>query len=282
MNLFFVDKFSEGDTDAQVEAMRKFFTFTDLKNAEFIYCGSVNKMDKAKGARAHTGLPLATYCWDYYLWAHNGKHHNTANSWPVYAEFLKAADVVFVPSSAQQLRLKELLGIESIVVHTGFPTYDLPTSDQGFILDPLRYYKADPAWDWAERAAADLKIPIVHTEHGYNQEEFRNLVATCTFMTSCVTEASTGGLTLMEGLWLGKPSLVSDSAYMGARDYLGEMGFYFKNNSYEDLKNQMAQIWLNRPNFRQVGRKYINHNFTYELMAKKLYESLYSYQQTHR
>lgn len=282
MNLYFVEKFSEGDTDAQLVAMRKVFNLTDLKNADFIYCGSVNKMNQAKGARLDSGKPLATYCWDYYLWAHNGKHHNTANSWIAYAEFLKFCDVIFVPSEAQQLRLKELLNLDSIVCHTGFPTYELPVSDGNFILDPLRYYKADPCWDWAEKAASELNIPIIHTEHGYSQEEFRKLVASCTFMTSCVTEASTGGLTLMEGLWLGKPSLVSNSPYMGAKDYLGPMGYYFQYDNYEDLKKQMLWLWQDRVSYRQVAQKYIKKNFTYDLMAKKLYESLYSYLKEHR
>lgn len=280
--MFFVDKFSEGDADAQVEAMRKYFKLTDLKEADVIFCGSIDKMNKAKTAKLETGRPLAVYCWDYYLWAHNGKHHNTANSWSAYAQFLKFADIIFVPSSGQQRRLKELLGLDSVIVHSGFPTYDLPISDDGFILDPLRYYKDDPCWDWAEKAAKILNIPIVHSEHGYSQEEFRKLVATCSFMTSCVTEASTGGLTLMEGLWLGKPSLVSNSPYMGAKDYLGEMGYYFQYDSFEDLLVKMSEMWSNRINYREIAQKYIKKNFTYDLMAKKMYESIYSFIEANR
>jgi len=274
MNMLFVEKFSEGDKDAQLLAIRKYFDLTDLRLADVIFCASIDKMNKAMAAKLESGKPLAVYCWDYYLWAHYGKHHNTANSWKAYAQFLKQANIIFVPSSAQQKRLKELLNLDSVIIHTGFPTYDLPVTDGGFILDPVRFYHADPAWDWAVKAAEILNIPIIHSEHQYSQEEFRKLVASCTFMTSCVTEASTGGLSLMEGLYLGKPSLVSDSPYMGAKDYLGEFGIYFKHDSFADLVEKMKNLWENRINYRELPKKYIAKNFSYDQMAKKMHDEI--------
>ena len=58
---------------------------------------------------------------------------------------------------------------------------------------------------------------------------------------------STGGLTLLEGLKHGKPAVASDSEYEGARDYLGQMGIYFKDNSYEDFKQTIKETWENTP-----------------------------------
>ena len=176
-------------------------------------------------------------------------------------------NTVIVPSHAQQLRLKELLGVESHVVKTGFPTWDAEVTDEGFILDPVRYYPEENR-DWAERAAQELGIPIVHSEHQFSLEEFRKLVSSCTFMTCCYREASTGGLTLGEGLYLGKPSLVSDSPYMGAKDYLGEFGTYFKHDDFEDLKEKMKEMWGQRKKLStDLSRRYIKDNLTYAIMA---------------
>lgn len=269
MNLFFVEKFSEGDTDRQLEAMRKYFAFTKLEDAAAIYCASIVMMGQAKNAKLSSGKPLIVYCWDYYLWAHEGKHHN--HNWKEYADFLKMADLVIVPSAAQQLRLKELLNIESSIVKTGILTYTHEVSDSGFILDPLRYYPVEEA-TWAEKAAKELNIPIIHSEHQYSQEEFRKLVASCTFMTCAIPEASTGGLTLSEGLWLGKVSLISDSSYQGAHDYVGPYAYGFKANDYEDFKRMMYILWKERPTID--ARKYILKELNFNNMAKELYEAI--------
>lgn len=275
MKLYFVEKFSEGDSDLQLEAMREFFTFTELKDADAIYCASIVQMHKALAAQAESQLPLVVYCWDYYKWAHEGKHKG-GGDWPAYAAFLKKADLIIVPSEGQQLRLKELLKLDSVVVHSGIRQWDMPVSDGGFILDPLRYYHHDENFMWAEQAAAQLGIPIIHSEHGYNDEEFKKLLASCTFMTSCVREASTGGLSLMEGMWMGKMSLLSDSPYMGGFDYCGPFALYFKHDSFEDLVVQMKWMWENRPKVNlKEAREYMEENFSYRAMAKGLYENIH-------
>lgn len=274
MNVYFVEKFSEGDKDQQLDAMRKYFKFTTLEEADAIYCASIVMMAQAKAAKLNTGKPLAVYCWDYYKWAHEGKNHSW--NWRDYADFLKIADIIFVPSFAQKIRLKELLGLDSIVVKTGILTYEHEVTDGGFILDPLRYYPL-PQEKWAEQAAAELGIPIIHSEHQYNEEEFRKLVASCAFMTCAVEEASTGGLTLSEGLWLGKPSLVSYSHYNGAKDYLGKFLFTFEGD-YETFKNQMAWMWDHRPVFDKKEikeiRDYMTKELSFDNMAKGLYEGI--------
>jgi len=271
VNLYFVEKFSEGDTDRQLVAMRKLFTLTDLENCEAIYCASIVKMNNAMAAKLESGKPLVVYCWDYYSWAHNGKH--PGYDWLQYAQFLKQADLVLVPSSSQQLRLKELLGIDSTVVHTGIPTYDMPISDERFILDPVRYYPEENR-TWAEEAAHELGIPVIHSEHQYSEPEFQKLVASCSFLTCAYREASTGGLSLMEGLYLGKASLVSNSPYMGARDYLGAYGTYFQHDDFDDLKRKMKELWDDTPKFDvDLARTYLEF-FSYDEMARKIYEAI--------
>lgn len=270
IKLHFVEKFTEGDKDEQLEAMRKYFEFVPINEAQAIYCGSISVMSQAINFKLNTNKPLITYCWDYYKWAHEGA---TNFNWKQYAEFLKLSDLIIVPSSSQQLRLKELLGLDSVVVKTGIKTYEHEVSDMGFILDPVRYYPEENR-TWAEEVANELGIPIVHSEHQFTLEEFRDLVASCTFMTCAFREASTGGLTLMEGLNLGKPSLVSNSPYMGARDYLEDLGYYFQYDDKEDLKKQMLKLWTEKPKVDIIkARKHLKE-FTFDKMAKNLHKHI--------
>lgn len=269
IKLYFVEKFSEGDKDQQLEAMRKYFNFVPLEEAEAIFCASVITMGVAITAKKEFNLPLAIYCWDYYLFAHDGTHKGW--DWKRYAELMKEADIIFVPSLAQQLRLKELLSLDSVVVKTGILTYEHEVIDGNFVLDPLRYYPVEQA-KWVEQAGAELGIPVIHSEHQYNEAEFRKLVASCTFMTCAVPEASTGGLSLSEGLWLGKVSLISDSPYNGANDYLGEYAYGFIGNSYGDLKRMMALLWQRRPIVD--AREYMQKELNFGKMAKELYEGI--------
>lgn len=278
LKLYFVEKFSEGDKDRQLEAMRQYFEFVSLDEADAIFCASVITMEKAILAHNESQKPLAIYCWDYYLFAHDGRHKGW--DWKRYAELMGQADIIFVPSRAQQLRLKELLGLESIVVKTGILTYEHEVTDAGFILDPLRYYPYEQA-RWPEKAAAELGIPFIHSEHQYSKEEFRNLVASCTFMTCAVPEASTGGLTLSEGLWLGKASLISNSSYQGAKDYLKGWALTFQWDDYEDFKKQMKLLWDKKgfnsfQNSLYIRRDYMTKELSFDKMAKELYENIYS------
>ena len=265
IKLHLIGNQSEGDTEAQIEALRRHCDVTSPEEADVLYLASIFKLNEAMSLRAEHKKPMVVYCWDYYLWKHNSDH-----LWQVYATFLRKVDLILVPSRAQQLRLKELLGLDSVVVKSGVSFYDQETTDGNFILDPVRYYPEENEF-WAERAAYELGIPFVHSEHQFSYEEFQKLVASCTFLTCAYREASTGGLSLMEGLALGKPSLVSNSPYMGASDYLGDYGYYFQYDDFEDLKKQMLYLWETRPGV-DIGN-YLKE-FTYEAMAKNLCEAI--------
>ena len=264
IRLHFIENFSEGDTDRQLLAMKQVFEFTGPEEADVLYLASIFKLNEAMNLKAQFKKPIVVYCWDYYLWNH-GK-----GLWPTYATFLKHADLIIVPSKAQQLRLKTLLDLESVVVKTGIPIYQEEVTDGNYVLDPVRYYPEENE-KWAEQAAQELGIPLIHSEHQYSAPEFQKLVANCTFLTCAYREASTGGLSLMEGLQLGKPSLVSNSPYMGAVDYLGDKGYYFQYDDFEDLKKQMKMLWETRP---KVDAKTHMEEFSYQNMAKNLCEAI--------
>lgn len=228
---------------------------------DYLFLASFFRFEDAHKMVYEYNKPIVVYCWDYYSWNHGD------GRWARYANLLRDASLIIVPSNAQKLRLKELLGLDSVFIRSGVTLYKRKVSDQNFILDPVRYYPEENQV-WAATAAAELGIPLIHSEHQFTPGDFKKLVATCTFLTCAYREASTGGLTLVEGMNLGKPSLVSNSPYMGARDYLGDQGFYFQYDSYEDLKKQMKLMWETRPKVKLEG------DYSYKTFVKKICEAI--------
>lgn len=213
------------------------------------------------------GVPIVNYVWDFYKWAYDGKH---PFDWKGYGEYLKKSKLVIVPSEAQKLRLKELLGIDAVVVKTGHKMFEAEVTDGGFVLDHMRWYEEENK-RWAVTACDTQLIPVVHSEHKVERAEFEKLVANCRFLVCGYREASTGGLTILEGLWLGKPVLLSNSPYQGGRDYAGEFATYFQYDDYNDLKKKIKEMYLNPPKIDiQAVRKYITENFSYQKMAENL------------
>lgn len=274
MKICWSDLYSEANADGVVGSLRA-LGHTVGKDCDdtydVIFNASVDRMHVAEGwSKQYREIPLINYCWDYYLWAHEGKH---SLNWGKYAEFLKTSSLIMVPSHGQQRRLKELLDLDSVVVRSSIETYDHPVTDGRYVLDPVRWYTPDPQCYWVRDACKELGIPFVHSEHQLSLEEFRARVSNCTLMTCGYEEASTGGLTLMEGLWNGKPSLVSDSPYMGAKDYLGPYGHYFSD--YEDLKAKLKELFFNPPKINVTeARAYMTKNFSHLAMAKTIEEHL--------
>lgn len=271
MRVHFVENFSEGDKDGQLEAMKKVMDLVSLEDCDVIFCASIVKASQALTLKHQTGKPLITYCWDYYKWVHDGK--NEQFNWRMYRNFLKECDLILVPSDGQKLRLKELLNLDSNVCECSFTSYEHDVMDGGYVLDPVRDYPEENL-GWVKRACEELGIPYVHTEHGLSQDEFRNVVSNCTFMTCGYREASTGGLTLMEGLYNGKVSLVSNSPYMGAKNYIGGLGYYFQYDDYEDLKIMLARLWGERPNVPAVEARKHLEKFSHDAFAKRLLEEM--------
>ena len=123
---------------------------------------------------------------------------------------------------------------------------------------------------WPRRACRELDIPLKESGHRLSEEEFQRTVAHCTFLCTEYEEASTGGLTLLEGFRLGKPVVVSDSKYMGARDYLGDEAIYFNNDSYEDFKETIKNTWENPPTLSLDLCREITDQYTLDKMVDEM------------
>jgi len=107
-----------------------------------------------------------------------------------------------------------------------------------------------------------------------SESEFQKRIANCTFLVCEYYEASTGGLTLLEGHRLGKPVLVSDSPYMGAKDYFGDRANYFKHDDYEDFKNKISEMWNNRTTLDREACVKFTDRYSLENMVKEMIERM--------
>ena len=208
----------------------------------------------------HTGLlamhkqapeiPFITYVWDCYEWIWT---HARGYDWKGYGELCKMSDVVLVPSEGQRDRLLQHWDIpktKSRVVPAYARLFDYDdVKDGGYVCDPLRTIP-DRHNGWAERACTELSIPYQHGGRGKGSvgkswDDYKKFIAHSSFIICPWYEASTGGMSLVEGYNLGKDVLICNSPYMGARDYFGERATYFQPD-YNSFKNNLAVMWETR------------------------------------
>ncbi len=106
------------------------------------------------------------------------------------------------------------------------------------------------------------------TNHDCTYQEYQDAVAGCRFLVSHYYEASTGGLTLLEAYYLGKPCLISDSPWMGGRDYLGDRATYFDYNNYSHFKIKLRQMaHTETPSNSLQEREWVTQSFSDERMV---------------
>lgn len=83
------------------------------------------------------------------------------------------------------------------------------------------------------------------------------------------------GRVLVEGMAAGVPVIGSDSGAIP--EIIGDAGFIFKEGDAEDLFEKMEKLFLNekiRNTLIEKGYRRVQENFSYEVIAKKLYEFL--------
>lgn len=224
-------------------------------------------------------IPVVNWVWDYYKFAHEGRHmiNDKVNDWTPYVDFLKRSKLIIACSSGVQKGLKDLLGLDSQVILTGMNCKDMETRDGRFVLDHMRWYPEENE-KWVVNACDELGIKSIHPNHRFHKEMFDKMLANCTFTACGYRDVSTGGLTVIEGLWNGKTALLSNSPYAGGSDYMKHYGTYFQYDDYEDCKRKIQETFENPPKINiKEARDYIRENFSYELMAdnlEKAFESL--------
>ena len=219
-------------------------------------------------------IKMVNYNWDVYEWAYK--------TWPssifpynlnTYGWLLNNSSIVLCPSKSVVYRNKEFFNIpeeKSIIVKSFCPQLNIDKKlikDDRFVYMPLRKIP-DRNHDWFDRAIKELEIPHYISDKKLSIHEYKQKIATCSFLVCPWYEASTGGLSLLEGYFIGKPVLVSDSKYMGANDYFGDRANYFKHDNYDDFKLKVKELWENKQS--HVCDPQFMQDYTPEKMADNI------------
>lgn len=221
-------------------------------------------------------IKLINYNWDLYPWA----VQENVQEWQAYGYVLSKSTEIWAPSREVVTRTEEIYGKEiadkSVIIKTfaRFFETDRKVVDKRYVYNPLRSYFKDPNFGWTEKACSILKIPLYKSEHRLSEDDFQDKILGSTFLVCEYFEASTGGLTLHEGFYHGKPVLISDSPYMGAADYFGSRAHYFKHNSFEDFLEKIDTLWRNTPSISKEDSKKFRQELSIETMTDKMIERL--------
>lgn len=222
-------------------------------------------------------IPLVNLTLDFYktVWTAPNPH---GYDWKLYRDVLRMCDELWCLSSEVVLRMEEE-GVDTdkckiMKIWARFFDYDGKVKDGRYVLSPMRPYPSDKNYGWLAKACDELEIPLVQPNHKLSEQQFQKNIAECSFMCTEYHESSTGGLTLLEGYKYGKISIISNSAYNGARDYLGDKAIYF-DDTYEGLKNTLKETWDNTPKLNLKDcQEFCNAHPTKEDMVDSMIDRL--------
>jgi glycosyltransferase involved in cell wall biosynthesis len=218
-------------------------------------------------------VPMINYNWDLYEW-----FDLSQPMWSEYRNLLDKSVDIWCPSEEVVMRTEEFFGLGAkcnvIKTFARFFEYAADVEDHNFVYQPMRPYVKDRNYGWVKKATKELNIPLFESNHSLSESDFQKRIANCTFLVCEYYEASTGGLTLLEGHRLGKPVLVSDSPYMGAKDYFGDRANYFKHDDYEDFKKKISEMWNSRKSLDRSECIEFTNRYSLENMVKEMIERM--------
>ena len=222
------------------------------------------------------GVPLYCYNWDCYqwIWSTPKSELDRLNlgfyEWDSYGELLKRSTEVWVPSKCTGHRTTQWWDINNWrVILSGVPLWYHPAEDKGYVLCCLRKIP-DPFYNNLVWACKELGIPCLHINHGLSASAYRQTLANCRFLVNHFYEASTGGLSLLEGYYLGKPCLVSSSKWNGASDYMMDRAEYFEADDWNHFKNRLASMYNHPVPVRSDHAAFIKDNFSCQVMVDNM------------
>lgn len=263
-----------------VKALSQHFELVnDLTEADVVLSLQMGAYDQLiRFKKAYPNKKLVIYVWDCYNWIYLS---DNTYDWDAYGRLCNASDLVLVPSNGQKLRLKQHWNIppeKVFIVHAYAQYFDHDkVEDKGYVCNPLREI-SDPHLGWIERACKELDIPYRHGgrkrgQTGMSWDQYKDFIAGASFIVCPWYEASTGGMSLLEGYNLGKEVLICRSKFMGACEYFKERANYF-DPKYDSLKRKVKILWDQRytfPSRKLEDKKEFCKNFTVESMAERLY-----------
>lgn len=248
------------------------------KKPDVIVCMSISCMHQAYAAVSRwPTVPLFVYHWDCYSWVWTRPRVGEYD-YKKYGELLKRATEVWVPSFCTGLQANlwwDLTNWYRILCSVPYWDY-AGTSDEGYVFCPLR--KIPDVWsDEFENACKDVGIPFFTSNgHGYKYSEYQDVVAKCRFLVSHYEEASTGGLSLLEGYHIGKPCLINGSDLNGAKDYFGDRAEYFICGDRDDFRAKLSYLYEQTPLVKPDHRSWVEANFNDQRMLADIMERVHA------
>lgn len=220
---------------------------------------------------------LYCYNWDVYEWVWTRPRAEETPGTPGfldyrhYGELLRLATEVWTPSDCTTRRTLQwypwVKNVHRILSSCPWWEHD-NVRDDGYALMCLREIP-DPWWGVFERCCEELGIPYKSTKHEQSEASYRDAIAGCRFICAPLYELSTGGLSLMEAYYHGKPVLLSDSPWNGGHDYFRNAANYFRHGDEFSFKSWLKAMWAipYTGQFKDVYRSYITSNFSSDRMA---------------
>lgn len=218
------------------------------------------------------------YNWDCYAWVWDNPRQGEYD-YHRYGRLLGITEEVWVPSDCTGFRTAEWWGLENWHTITSCCPYweYANVRDDGYALCTLREIP-DPSWGRLESACKQLGIPLIMTRHEQDYEAYKDAVAGCRFIVSHLDELSTGGLSLLEAYYHGKPVLLSNSPWNGGADYFGNWAEYFQHDNDTDFADKLLNIYHNPMDYVHLDqRQRILNNHTDELMQSRMLQRIEKY-----
>lgn len=249
------------------------------RKPDAIICMSVSRTTEAFTARAlWPDVPLFVFHWDCYSWTWIRPRTNEYN-YSAYGELLKRATEVWVPSVCTGRQASLWWDLHRwIVIHPAVqvPALTMPVNDSGYLYCALRTLPDH----WAPRfvqACEELNLPYRCSDHKPAHRDYQTLIAECRCIVNHYTEASTGGLTLLEAYALGKPVICTDSEWNGAREYFGYRATYFRHGDYAHFKEVLQRCYDDPPKPRRDQAEWVRETFSDFNMIRRITERLHAY-----
>ena len=179
-------------------------------SCDFLICASVSVLQNLANIHSRfPTIPIINYNWDVYEW-----YKSQGYDWSLYNIFLNKGVEIWCPSEEVILRTEEYFnaGSKCKIIKTFARFFEHNNvRDNRYVYQPMRYYELDRNFGWFRKACKELSIPFKESLNRLPENAFQDMIAGCSFMVCEYYEASTGGLTLVEGHRLGKPVLRSSS-----------------------------------------------------------------------
>lgn len=290
--LFFPDFYTEAHQTPEkgkvlVELFERhgIFCTTDYnlspQKVDAVFCGSFMKNQHLRGwlkGESYPNLKVFHYSWDIYPFQLQGlesPYPYWSEWWKQYVEDCRACEEVFIPSLSCEARMQDYCGRKGFLVYAPAHTWEEPVWQGNYVLDCVRKYP-DPNRNAVAESCERLNIPCVESRNRLSWDEYKRTVAGCRFMASAQYEASTGGLSLLEGYALGKPVLVSDSSYHGGKEYFGPRCSTFTWGEPASLDNMISNLWKftgDNPNWKPPEcREWVESTYNDERFVREIAE----------